>query len=202
MDQKVETNALAAGELQFAIVQRFHADDTDDVEYMIGTVRLMDGTELPFCYADGRFPTREGDVLRWDEAAEHPGNGNRGMSWPVAGTVVMIEPNDNRVYRWTLPGLILGGRVSDARYLQGPAYDQAVEFPGLHCVVAIAKYPLAAARDLVIEGEPHFPEWSVYIGCHADAFLAEATAPYAYAIYRWDTQVDESVLVGVTAKLA
>ncbi|HEU5187909.1 MAG TPA: hypothetical protein VFT87_05415 [Candidatus Saccharimonadales bacterium] len=181
-------DALTRGELKFAIVQTFNPDTepTDDSinangkpcgdgsRDMTGTVRLMDGTLLPFAYVDGRFPIREGDdLIRWDEKGYSPAWGGSSMSWPTETKVLLVEVQDGRVRRWTWPRAVLSDayHISDHRYLEVPYDDcSAIRFLGLHCVIDLMLQP-----DLVEElvGKEHydFPPAAVYVGHHADYYV-------------------------------
>ncbi|HSX01741.1 MAG TPA: hypothetical protein VLI05_00325 [Candidatus Saccharimonadia bacterium] len=214
------TDAVTRGELQFAIVETFNADTEpaegsigyaadkpyygDGSRDMTGTVRLMDGTILPFAYVDGRYAIRENDgTIHWDEEGYSPANGGRGMSWPFESFPVMVEVVDGSVRRWTWPGVILCDNryICDPRYLESPNYDCEVRFAGLHCLVDISKLTTGWAEELVKEPRYDFPGAAVYIGHHADDFLARSITPYAYAVFGWDKEDGKSRLVSILAKL-
>jgi|GEM_PF-4236577 len=197
-------DGLTRGELQFAIVETFNADtlpDEDSVNVrglpyygdgsrdMTGTVRLMDGTVLPFRYIDGRFPTRDDDgTMHFDEDRYVPTKDRRGMSWPIEGYAIMVEVEGDRVRRWVWPQLMLNNvyGVADYRYLQPPAYSRKVHYPGLHCVVDLSKLDRDYANALVTEADSDFPPSVVYIGHHTDDYLDQVTGSRHLAIFTWD----------------
>lgn len=214
-------DGLSRGELQFAIVQTFNPvmTDSDPEEEgpgdngsgdMTGTLRLMDGTVLPFAYADGRWTTREPDdfgakgAAHFDETGKHPGTGRTGFSWPHYGAVLMVEVQDGRVRRWTWPFMVLTSvyGVKDISYLQIPIYDNDVTYEGLHCLVDLTQLDLGQAEELILEHEHDFPHPAVYVGHHADDFLRKAQAPYAYAVFHWEPtgRYSHATLVGLEAK--
>jgi hypothetical protein len=208
------SDALTDGKLRFAIVRTFNADDDpnerdvnvagkpfygDGSRDMTGTVRLMDGTVLQFAYADGRFPIRDGDMIRFNEEGGHPGNGDRMMSRPIEGNVVMVEVASNRVRRWTLPHLVLGGYygINDHRYLAPRDYSDEVKYAGLHCVVDLTVLGPEHVTDMMSKSNlTGFPHGVAYIGHHADVFLANAPKPtHFYAIFAWAQRVGSNIPV-------
>lgn len=199
------TDALTRGELRFALVEAFNADakptkDSINVNGkpyygngsrdMTGTVRLMDGTLLPFAYVDGRFPIREGDLIRWKEEDGRPGSGGPDMSWPFESEVLLVEVQDRRVRRWTWPGVVLSDtpyHIGDHRYLE-ISYDDrsAIRFLGLHCVIDLAVLKPDWVEELVGKQHPDFPPAAVYVGHYADYYVEQATQPHQFAIFAWD----------------
>lgn len=206
-------DALTRGELMFAIVETFNADTEpaegslnvsgkpyygDGSRDMTGTVRLMDGTILPFAYVDGRFPIREGDLIRWHEEGYSPARGGRGMSWPFESEVLLVEVENGRVRRWAWPGFILSDTryyIGDHRYLKASDYGTKVRFSGLHCIIDLARLKPDWIEELVGKEHYDFPPAAVYVGHRADDYLAKATRPYKFAIFRWDQMTGRSRFV-------
>jgi len=192
-------DAVTRGELQFAIVHSFNPMDKphcgDGSGDMTGTVRLMDGTTLPFAYVDGRFPVY--DDINWDEDGYSPAQGGFGMSWPSENVVLMVEVAEGRVRRWTWPGLILGNarRVNDHRYLEPPRYSASAKLRGLHCLADRQLIPAEDAEELAKEWQQpiyHFPRYAVYVGHFADGYLPYRQCPERYAVFTWDASIGMS----------
>lgn len=206
-------DAVTRGELQFAIVESFNSRSTpskgrinpkglayfgDGSGDMTGTVRLMDGTSLPFAYTDGRFPVHN-DIL-WDEHGYSPAWGGSGMSWPYESAVLMVEVHENRVRRWTWPSVIMGSAysVNDHRYLEPPRYGADAKLRGLHCLVDKQLLPQEDAAELAKEwSQPicGFPPYAVYVGHYADGYLPFAQTPERYAVFKWDAKLGKSYRV-------
>jgi hypothetical protein len=206
-------DALTRGELRFAIVATFNADTEpiassinvkgklhygDGSRDMTGTVRLMDGTILPFAYIDGRFAIREGDLIRWDEEGYSPAWGGYGMSWPFEDNVLLVEVQDGRVRRWTWPGVVMSDtryHIGDHRYLELPDYDHEVRFAGLHCIIDLTSLSAEMVEEVVGKTHSDFPPAAVYVGHQADDYLAQAKRPSKVAVFVWDRAVGLSHFV-------
>ncbi len=197
--------ALARGALQFAIVVSVDPgyDQVSGQDPVIaGRLRLMDGHTYPFAGTDSRVPVKEIDgSLHFVKPGDHPASKHYNMRQPAAGSTLMADIEDGQVRYWTRPELVLAGPGFDHRYVDRHYYARNVQYPGLHCLVAIDQLTPGQAAELLAWSGPGFVSPAAYVGHYTDYYLEQSPPPYAFAVFKWDRLQGRSHLVSLTAKL-